>query len=118
MYTITTNHVRDKVAFVEGNERLVLYVDVDPFGVVGSMQSVVNDLRSLNDSTPDEEVLRIAKELGVKMFGEKQTEELMAFYHNNEKQLFNVLVKYFTERLNKLISDAQKKAGKKKLFRK
>lgn len=117
MYTITTNRVRDKVAFVEGNERLVLTVDVDPFGVIGDMQGVVSDLRKLNEDTPDEEVMRLAVALSKKMFGDAQTERLVDFYHRNEKQLFNVLVKYFTERLNKLISDAQKRAGKKKLFK-
>ena len=118
MYTITTNRVRDKVAFVEGNERIVLTVDVDPFGVIGDMQGVVSDLRKLNEDTPDEEVMRIATELGKRMFGDEQTERLIEFYNHNEKQLFNVLVKYFTERLNKLIADAQKRMGKKKLFRK
>lgn len=118
MYTITTNRVRDKVAFVEGAERLVLTVDVDPFGVIGELQPIIEDLKKLNDSTPDGEILRLATELGTRIFGAEQMTKLSEFYGNNEKQLFNVLSRYFSERLNKLIVDAQKKLGRKKLFRK
>lgn len=116
MYTITTNRVRDKVAFVEGNERLVLSVDVDPLAIIGSLQGVVEDLKKLNDGSTGEEVLAVSTELGNRIFGEKQTEQLVTFYHGNEKQLFSVLTRYFTERLNKLIADKQKKIGRKKLF--
>lgn len=116
MYTITMNRVRDKVAFVEGSERLVLTVDVDPLGVIGDLKNVIDDLKALNNDTTDEEIMRVAVELGTKIFGEKQTQKLVEFYNSNEKQIFNVLTRYFTERLNGLISDAQKKIGRKKLF--
>ena len=88
MYTITTNRVRDKVAFVEGAERLVLTVDVDPFGVIGELQPIIEDLKKLNDSTPDGEILRLATELGTRIFGAEQMAKLSEFYGNNEKQLF------------------------------
>ena len=116
MYTISTNHIRDKVAFVEGGEKLVLTVDVDPFGIVGQMNGVVEDLKKLNDSSSPDEVMRLSVELGNRMFGEEQTKKLVEFYHGDEKQLFSVLTRYFIERLNKLIVDAQKKIGRKKLF--
>lgn len=116
MYTISTNHIRDRVAFVEGGERLVLTVDLDPFEIVGSMSGAIEDLKKLNNDSTPEEVMRLSVELGNKMFGEKQTEQLVEFYNGNEKQIFSVLTRYFTERLNKLIVDAQKKMGRKKLF--
>ena len=118
MYTITTNRIRDRVAFVEGDERLVLTVDADPFGIIGDLQPVIDDLKALKNDTPDEEILRLATELGNRIFGAEQTKKLVDFYGGNEKQLFNVLSRYFSERLNRLIVDAQKKLGRKKLFRK
>ena len=116
MFTITTHHVRDKVAFVEGNEKLVLYVDVDPLGFVAEMQKSVSELKSLNDNSTDEEFLSAAKDMAVKMFGEDQAQKLIEFYHCNPKQLFNVTSRYFIERLNGLISAKQKKLMKKKLI--
>jgi hypothetical protein len=116
MYTISTNHIRDKVAFVEGGEKLVLTVDVDPFGIIGELTGVIDDLKKLNDNSSPEEIMRLCRELGVKMFGEVQTQKLFEFYGGNEKQLFSVLTRYFIERLNKKIVEAQKKIGRKKLF--
>lgn len=117
MFTITTHHVRDRVAFVEGNEKLVLYVDVDPLAFVAEMQKSITELKELNDNSTDEDFLNAAKDLAVKMFGETQSQQLIEFYHGSAKQLFNVTSRYFVERLNGLISSKQKKLMKKKLFR-
>lgn len=116
MFTISTNHVRDKVAFVEGNERLVLSVDVDPLGFMDQMRSVIADLKTLDNNSTDEDFMRIADEMARKMFGDSQTEKLIEFYGGNQKQIFSVVSRYFVERLNGLISNAQKKAGRKRHF--
>ncbi len=117
MFTMSSNHVRDKVAFVEGAERLVLTVDVDPLGIIDEMTGIIGELKNLDEKTADDkEFLRLARKMGVFMFGEEQTEQLVTFYHGNPKQLFSMITRYFVERLNGLVVAKQKKIGKKRRF--
>lgn len=119
MFQITSNRIRDKVAFVEGNERLVLTVDVDPLGIIDEMRGVIADLKALNENSVDDDYMRVAEAMAVKMFGEKQKESLLDFYNHNPKQFFNIVSRYYIERLNGLVIAAQKKMGRKKgLFKK
>ena len=119
MFTLSSNHVRDKVAFVEGSGRLVLTVDVDPLGIIDEMTGIIGELKGIDEkSTDDAEFLRLARKMAVFMFGEAQTEQLVTFYHGNPKQLFSMVTRYFVERLNGLIVAKQKKVGKKRLFSK
>lgn len=119
MFKLSSNHVRDKVAFIEGTERLVLTVDVDPLGIIDEMTGIISELKGIDEkSTDDAEFLRLARKMGVFMFGEEQTEKLVTFYHGNPKQLFSMVTRYFVERLNGLIVAKQKKVGKKRLFTK
>lgn len=114
MYTLTTNRVKDKVAFVEGSDRLVLTVDVDPLGIIDEMQRIIADLKALSDDSTDDDYLRIAKSMAGHMFGDKQTEQLWDFYDHNPKQFFNIVSRYYIERLNGLVVEKQKKMGRKK----
>lgn len=117
MFTLSSNHVRDKVAFVEGAERLVLTVDVDPLGIIDEMTGIIEELKGIDEKSADTgEFMRLAKKMSIFMFGEEQTEKLVTFYHGNEKQLFSMVTRYFVERLNGLIVAKQKKTSKKRLF--
>lgn len=117
MFVLSSNHVRDKVAFVEGADRIVLTVDVDPLGIIDEMTGVIGELKALDEkNTEPGEFMRLARKMGGFMFGEKQTEELVAFYRGNEKQIFSMVTRYFVERLNGLVVAKQKKIGKKKRF--
>lgn len=117
MFTLSTNSVRDKVAFVEGNERLVLSVCVDPVGFYDSMTGVIADLKKLNDESTDDDYFNVAQEMGRRMFGEQQTDELFRFYRGNKRQFFSMVTRYFLERLNVLITNKQKKMGRRRLIK-
>jgi hypothetical protein len=83
------------------------------------MTGIISELKGIDEkSTDDAEFLRLARKMGVFMFGEEQTEKLVTFYHGNPKQLFSMVTRYFVERLNGLIVAKQKKVGKKRLFSK
>ena len=117
MFKLSSNHVHDKVAFVEGADRIVLTVDVDPLGIIDEMTGIINELKALDEKTVEPgEFMRLARKMGVYMFGEKQTEELVAFYGGNERQIFSMVTRYFVERLNGLVVAKQKSLGKKKRF--
>jgi len=117
MFTISTNRVKDKVCFSEGDEKLILYVDVDPFMFVYDMQDTIADMKKLNDNSEPDEIMNAAKSLGIRMFGESQMEKLIEFYHGNEHQIFSVTTRYFVDRLKGLINEKQKKMTKKGFFR-
>jgi ribosomal protein S24E len=114
MFTLSSNNVRDKVAYVEGSERLVLTVDVDPIGFFDSMNGVIADLKKLNNESTDDDYMRVAVDMAHRMFGKEQTDALIDFYHGNKKQIFSMVTRYFLERLNILITEKQKKLGRKK----
>lgn len=115
MFVLSSNHVRDRVAFVEGRDRIVLTVDVDPLGIIDQMTGIIGELKAIDEkNTEPGEFMQLARKMGVFMFGEKQTEELISFYGGNEKQIFSMVTRYFVERLNGLVVAKQKSIGKKK----
>ena len=111
-YTMTLNRVHDTLKIKEGTESLVLYVDSDPRRLVAGLNSVQAKLKTIDNDTDEEKKLEYAKMFANVLFGEKQTEQLAEFYHQDAGCMISVCGQYFSKRLAKLITAAQKKMAK------
>ena len=112
MYKITLNRVHDTVLINEGNDKLKLNVDGDPMRMVAGLSQAQKLMQGLNDETSAEESRKAALFFAACIFGQEQAEHLLAFYHDDAACVIGVCGQYFKNRLNKLITKAQKKAKK------
>ena len=111
-YTMSLNRVHDTLRIREGAESLVLYVDSDPRRLVAGLNSVQARLKTIDNDTDDETKLQYATMFANVLFGEEQTKTLAQFYHQDAGCIISVCGQYFSKRLAKLITQAQKKMAK------
>jgi stress response protein SCP2 len=109
MFKISLNRVHDKVEIKEGDEKIMLHVDSDPMRMVAGLSQAQKMLQELNKDSSDEETDKAAQYFATVIFGKEQAETLVAFYHNDAACVINVCGQYFSKRLGKLITNAQKK---------
>lgn len=109
MFKISLNRVHDKVEIKEGDEKIMLRVDSDPMRMVAGLSQAQKMLQELNKDSSDEETDKAAQYFATVIFGKEQAETLVAFYHNDAACVINVCGQYFSKRLGKLITNAQKK---------
>lgn len=109
MFKISLNRVHDKVEIKEGDEKIMLHVDSDPMRMVAGLSQAQKMLQELNKDSSDEETDKAAQYFATVIFGKEQAETLVAFYHNDAACVINVCGQYFSKRLGKLITTAQKK---------
>ena len=109
MFKISLNRVHDKVEIKEGDEKIMLRVDSDPMRMVAGLSQAQKMLQELNKDSSDEETDKAALFFASVIFGKEQAETLVAFYHNDAACVINVCGQYFSKRLGKLITNAQKK---------
>lgn len=109
MFKISLNRVHDKVEIKEGDEKIMLHVDSDPMRMVAGLSQAQKMLQELNKDSSDEETDKAALFFATVIFGKEQAETLVAFYHNDAACVINVCGQYFSKRLGKLITNAQKK---------
>ena len=109
-YTLSLGRVYDRVRIKEGNETLDLFVDADPNRIVAGMDQAQRMLKNINNDSPEEEQKNAALYFAGVLFGAEQANELFEYYHGDSGCVVTVCAKYFTERLGKIITQAQKKA--------
>lgn len=109
LFKISLNRVHDRVRITEGDEKLELYVDNDAMRLVAGLSKAQETMKSLSNESTPEQVNNAAMFFAEVIFGDEQAEKLMAFYHNDAGCVINVCGQYFTGRLGKLITKAQKK---------
>ena len=107
---LTLNRVYDTITIKEGGERLVLHVNGDPNRIVIGLNEAQKRLKSIDENTTDEEKAEIARFFASVIFGDEQTQKLFDFYYNDAMCVISIASKYFSQRLAKKISEAQKKA--------
>ena len=110
MYSLSLHRVHDTVRIREGNESLRLVVDGDPMRMVAGLNQAQKMLVLINDETPEEEKHTTAEYFATVIFGKEQAAQLMTFYRDDALCVVNVCGQYFKDRLNKLITKAQKKS--------
>lgn len=110
-YKITLNRVHDLIEVREGTENLILRVDADAMDLVRTINSLEPRLNAIQDNgQAEQEADSIAREFCTAIFGKEQTEKLFDFYNYSGVAVLGIVGKYFSERLGKLITKAQKKA--------
>lgn len=109
MFKISLNRVHDKVEIKEGDEKIMLHVDSDPMRMVAGLSQAQKMLQELNKDSSDEETDKAALFFATVIFGKEQAGTLVAYYHNDAACVINVCGQYFSKRLGKLITNAQKK---------
>lgn len=108
MFQVSLGRVRDRVAFVEGEDSLQLTVDGDAARMVRALTEAQKSLNAIkNESTP-EETQKAAMIFAEAIFGNSQAKKLMEFYHNEAICVIEACGKYFSGSLSKKISRAQK----------
>lgn len=108
MFRLTLNRVYDRIEVKEGDERLVLVVDEDARRIVSKIRNAQEKLVQANDGTDDERA-NAARMFSEAMFGEKQTQNLVDFYHGDYSCVITICGMYFEKRLSKKILSAQKR---------
>ena len=111
-HTISLNRVRDRITIAEGGDELELYVDSEPGRIIAALavaNKTINALVQSKASDPDER-MKAALDFASAIFGIKQAQKLLDFYHGDPTCLLSICSKYFNERLSKMIEKAQKKA--------
>ena len=106
MFEIRTGRVRDHVRF-DGD--LTLYVDAEAGVLVRSIANAQDMIHSISEKSTLKETRTAALNFASAIFGHEQAVSLMEFYHQDAACVLNVCGKYFTQRLGKMITKAQKK---------
>lgn len=110
MYSLSLNRVHDTVRIREGRESLRLVVDGDPMRMVAGLNQAQKMLVLINDETADEDKRKTAEYFATVIFGKEQAAQLLTFYRDDALCVVNVCGTYFRDRLNKLITKAQKRS--------
>lgn len=110
MYSLSLNRVHDTVRIREGRESLRLVVDGDPMRMVAGLNQAQKMLVLINDETSDEDKRKTAEYFATVIFGKEQAAQLLTFYRDDALCVVNVCGTYFRDRLNKLITKAQKRS--------
>ena len=101
--------VSDTVRFRNVDKTLTLTVRTGASSVVLGIKKAQERFKTLNDQSPETERAAAAKEFAEAMFGGEQAERLIQFYDNDSLAVVNACGMYFSNRLTKLITKAQKK---------
>lgn len=110
MRTLTLGRVYDIVPIKEGNHTLKLTVCDDPMRMVAGLNQAQLRLKTINNETPDEEAKDVALFFAGVIFGQEQAEKLLELYRGDAASVIQICGLYFSKRLAKLITRAQKKA--------
>ena len=106
LFEVRTGRVRDNVRFDGG---LTLYVDAESGVLVRGIADAQNAIHRITEISTEKEARAAALNFAAAIFGRKQAESLMEFYHDDAACVLNVCGQYFTQRLGKMITKAQKK---------
>lgn len=108
-YKASLNRVHDLIEVREGTEHMILRVDADPMDLVRLLNALEPRMNAL-DSGNEKEADGIAREFCSAIFGAAQTDKMFDFYNGSGVCVLNIVGKYFSERMWKLITKAQKRA--------
>lgn len=111
-YEVDPFPVHDSLNVRNGNDTIALSVKADPAIMVVNLNKAQKKLEALTDKTSEEDRIETAKFFAETIFGKEQAEQLLKFYDNDPIAVITVCGKYFSERLSKLLTKAQKKRKK------
>ena len=108
--SLSLNRVYDNIKIREGSETLSLHVNNDPARIVAGLNEAQKRLKSIDQDTSEESRKEIALFFAAAIFGEEQAKQILDFYYGDSYCVISICSKYFSERLAKKITEAQKKA--------
>ena len=108
-FKLSLHRVHDRVRITEGSDSLTLYVDADPMRRVAGLGKAQKMMQALNQDSTEEQERAAAEYFAQAIFGPDQAERIMAFYHDDAGCVINICGQYFSSRLSKKITKAQKK---------
>ena len=108
-YAITLNRVRDKIGVTESGRRLTLSVCEESTRLVARLTKAQQALSDLAKN-PNADPMNAANLFAEAIFGADQAKALIDFYNDDAAAVIEICGKYFSERLSKLITNAQKKS--------
>lgn len=106
---LTLNRVHDTLTIKEGSETLHLTVDGDAQRMVAGLLNVREKSMQIQDGS-EEKLEEVARYFAETIFGKAQADKLFEFYRENAGCVFAICSQYFSERLNKKVTRAQKRA--------
>lgn len=101
--------VSDTVRFRNVEKTLTLTVRTGASSVILGIKRSQERFKGLNDQSQETERAEAAKQFAESIFGSEQAEKLIQFYDNDSLAVVNACGMYFSSRLAKLITKAQKK---------
>lgn len=101
--------VSDRVRFRNIDQTIDLEVKAQASSIVLGIKRAQDKLSKMNDNSSDEDRLESAMAFAEVIFGKEQAEKLLAFYKNDSLAVINACGMYFSQRLAKLITRAQKR---------
>ena len=108
-HKISLGLVRDRVAAVEGNDKLELIVSERANTIIHRLNTVQKALNALRNNPESQDKENIALQFASAILGEKQARELLSFYQGDPDCVIDWCGKYFAARLSKKITKAQKR---------
>lgn len=107
--SLSLGRIYDTVRITEGGSSLVLHVNNDPSRIVIGLNEAQKRLQSIDENTTEEEKTEIARFFASVIFGDEQTQKLFDFYYGDPMCVIGISSNYFSKRLAKKITKAQKK---------
>ena len=101
--------VSDRVRFRNIDRTLDLEVKAQASSIVLGIKRAQDRLSLMNDQSSNEDRLESARVFAEVIFGKEQAEKLIAFYENDALAVINACGMYFSQRLAKIITKAQKR---------
>ena len=105
----TLHRVHDKITIREGDEKLDLKVDGDAMRMATGLINAQAMLKKLNQESKEEDFIEAGRYFARVIFGEEQAKALEEFYRGDAGCMITLCGTYFSKRLSKLITEAQKK---------
>ena len=109
MYRISLHRVHDRIKIVEGSDSIVLLVDADPNTMVLQMQNAHEKMQQALLTGDIDEQKKSGMMFADAMFGKEQAGKLLEMYSGDVACVVKICQKYFSERLSRIIAQAQKK---------
>ena len=101
--------ISDRVRFRNLDKTLDLNVRAAASTLVVGIRAANEKMVALRDDSPEKEKAEAAMEMAGNIFGKEQASMLMEFYNGDSLAVVNACYLYFSTRLAKLITKAQKK---------
>ena len=109
-HDLTLNRVHDVVRVREGGDSITLRVDADANRMVAGLSHAQDVLKAVPADATAEQRQTAIMYFATVIFGKEQAEKLLEFYNNAPDCVLAICGQYFSTRLMKKITKAQKKA--------